>query len=57
MPWTADDAERHTKKATSPIRKRQWADVANSVLESGGSEGAAVREANGVVAKAKRKKK
>jgi len=56
MPWDASDATRHTKKATSAIRKRQWADVANSVLEHGGSEGDAVRQANGVVAKTKAKK-
>jgi hypothetical protein len=49
MPWTPADATRHTKKAKTPKAKRQWRDVANSVLSRGGSEGSAVRQANGVV--------
>ena len=57
MPWTARDAK--TKKARSPTAKRQWKDVANSVLAKTGDEGRAVRTANGVikrrVAKMKRK--
>jgi len=52
MPWTASDSSRHTKKAKSPKRKRQWSHVANSVLKRTGDEGAAVRAANGVVKKA-----
>jgi len=51
MPWTAKDASRHTKKAKSAKRKRQWAHVADSVLRRTGDEGAAVRAANGVVKK------
>jgi hypothetical protein len=51
MPWTPKDAGRHDKKATSPIAKRQWSDVANAVLEKTGDEGRAVREANGAVMK------
>jgi D-aminopeptidase len=51
MPWKPSDATRHTKKATTPIAKRQFADVANSVLEKTGDEGRAVREANAAVAK------
>lgn len=51
MPWGAKDAMRHTKKASSGAAQRQWAHVANAVLEGGGSEGSAVRQANGVVAK------
>jgi hypothetical protein len=31
MPWTAEDAERHTKKADSAKRQRMWAEIANSV--------------------------
>lgn len=56
MPWKASDAARHTKKAKSPKAKRQWRDVANSMLERGKSEGAAVRAANAVV-KRRRKSK
>lgn len=51
MPWTAADATRHTKKAKSAKAKRQWSDVADSGLERGLSEGAAIREANSVVAR------
>jgi hypothetical protein len=54
MPWSAGDAKRHTKKATGGKKSRQWADVANSELASGKSEGAAIRAANGVVVHGKR---
>jgi hypothetical protein len=58
MPWTPNDGPaRHTKKANSPVKKRQWSDVANSVrtreMAAGASEkvadASAVRTANGVV--------
>lgn len=49
MPWTASDAKRHTHKALSPARKRQWAAVANSVLQRTGSDASAVIQANGVL--------
>lgn len=53
MPWKTDaDVRRHDKKAKSPKRKRQWRDVANSVLRRTGDEGRAIREANAAVAKA-----
>ena len=55
MPWSAKDATRHTKKASSPKKKRQWAHVSNSMLERGASEGAAVRAANAAVARSGRK--
>ena len=55
MPWTAKDAKRHTKKAATPKKKRQWSKVANSMLASGKSEGSAVRAANAAVKKSKRK--
>jgi len=51
MPWTTEDARRHTKKADSPKRQRMWAEIANSVLSDTGDEGRAVREANAAVAK------
>jgi uncharacterized protein YdaT len=56
MPWQSKDATRFTKKATTGILKRQFADVANSMLKSGKSEGAAIRGANSVVARTKAKK-
>jgi len=49
MPWTADDAERHTKKADSAKRQRMWAEIANSVLTETGDEWRAIREANAAV--------
>lgn len=55
MPWTPKDATSHTKKARSPKAKRQWRDVADSVLAKTGNEGRAIREANAVVARRKKK--
>ena len=49
VPWTAEDAERHTKKADSAKRQRMWAEIANSVLAETGDEGRAIREANAMV--------
>lgn len=57
MPWTPKDAARHTKKAQSPKRKRQWSKTANSVLSRGGSEGSAVRIANAAVKKSSKTKR
>jgi hypothetical protein len=54
MPWQSTDSTRHTKKADTPVAKRQWADVANSVLKKTGNEGRAVREANAEVARRKK---
>ena len=49
MPWTPEDAERHTKLANTPKKQEQWADVANSALERGLSELSAIQEADAVV--------
>jgi hypothetical protein len=51
MPWTANEAERHTHKATTAALKELWAKVANESLERTGDEGRAIREANAVVAR------
>ena len=51
MPWTPNDAERHTHKAASLELKELWAKVANECLERTGDEGRAIREANAVVAR------
>jgi hypothetical protein len=51
MPWTANDAERHTHKAATSALKELWAKVANECLERTGDEGRAIREANAVVAR------
>lgn len=55
MPWNAGDAKRHTKKATSPKKQRQWTHVADGALKHGASEGSAIRQANAVVKRNKRK--
>ena len=51
MPWGSKDASRHTKKAKSPKRKRQWADVANSILKRTGDDARAIRGADSAVKK------
>jgi hypothetical protein len=51
MPWTSNDAERHTHKATTSEQKELWAKVANESLERTGDEGRAIREANAVIAR------
>jgi len=51
MPWTAEDAERHTHKATTRALQELWAKVANDALERLGDEGRAIREANAVIAR------
>jgi len=51
MPWTPNDAERHTHKATTRALKELWAKVANECLERTGDEGRAIREANAVIAR------
>lgn len=55
MPWKPSDATRHTHKAKSPKAKRQWSEVADSALSRGASEGSAIRQANAVVARRKKR--
>jgi hypothetical protein len=45
------DVDRHVKGLT-PHQKEVWVAVANSVLQRGGSEGAAVRQANAAAQRA-----
>lgn len=49
MPWTPSDAQRKTRKGSTPKKRRQWRDVANKVLASTGDDGRAIREANAAV--------
>jgi hypothetical protein len=51
MPWTSNDAENHTRKATTSALKELWTKVANEALERNGDEGRAIREANAVIAR------
>lgn len=56
MPWTAKDAKKHTKSASSDKKQRQWADVADSVKAKGASDASAIKQANAVVKRTKGKK-
>jgi len=52
MPWKSNDGpSRHTKKANTPAKKKQWASTANSVLEKTGDEATAIKVANSAVKK------
>lgn len=42
-------AQRFTKKANTPKKRRQWSDVEKSALSRGASAGSAIRQANAVV--------
>lgn len=55
MPWTAEDALRHTKLATDKTSQRQWMHVANGVLSRTGDEGKAIEAANSVIEKRHKK--
>jgi len=58
MPWLPSDGpKRHTKKANTPAKRKQWSSTANSVLEESGDEAKAVRIANAAVKKHPSKKK
>jgi hypothetical protein len=60
MPWTAKDAAKHTKRATTDKLKRQWASVANDArkrcIADGGDEAecdaSAIRQANAAMTEA-----
>lgn len=51
MPWTSDDAERHTHKADTRELRELWAKVANETLKHTSDEARAIREANAVIAR------
>lgn len=59
MPWTPEDSTKHSKKADTPKKQKQWSNIANSVLEkclAGGGdqktcESKAITQASGVIAK------
>ena len=55
MPWKPKDAKRHTKKAQTPRQQSLWSQIANRLLNKGAFEGSAIRQANAVVKRAKRK--
>jgi len=51
MPWKPADAKKKTKKASTPKKQREWADIANRLLASGTPDGKAIQQASGVVKK------
>jgi uncharacterized protein YdaT len=53
MPWTSRDVSKHNKSVKSPKRRRQWSEVANSILERTGDDARAIRGANSAVKKSK----
>jgi len=58
MPWDAEGASRHNKRArTNPKANRAFQHAANQALRSGKSEGAAVRIGNYAASRAGRKNK
>jgi hypothetical protein len=49
MPWTPDDGPaRHTKKATSSAKRRQWSDAANSARDRALAAGKSEQEADAI---------
>jgi uncharacterized protein YdaT len=56
MPWDSRSIAKHNKRAKTPKQRRQLADIANSALKSGHSEGEALRMANGVLKRERRAK-
>ena len=51
MPWTADDALKHTHYANTKVRQKMWAEIANAALNRGDTEESAIKQANAVVAR------
>jgi len=46
MPWKPEDAKRHTRKANTPAKKRQFSSTANAVRERAMAEGESEKEAD-----------
>jgi hypothetical protein len=56
VPWTTQDVGKKNSKVKSAKRRKQWVDVANSVLKRTGDDATAIKEANGVAKKMARKR-
>lgn len=50
-------AQKHTKKADTAKKQRQWEHIRQSAEESGDSEGKAIKKASGVIKKESKGKK
>lgn len=57
MPWSAKDAKSKTKRASSAKKRAAWAATANAVLKRTGDDAKAIRIANSVVKKTKKRKR
>jgi uncharacterized protein YdaT len=55
MPWTKSDAKHKTHKADTAKKQRQWSHIANAALASGDSEASAIKQANAVIARTKKR--
>lgn len=49
-------ANKHTRKANTPKKRRQWKHIVDSVEARGGSRGSAIRQANGVLKRGARRR-
>lgn len=49
MPWSPKEASAKTSKANTPAKRKQWAEVANKVLQETGDDAKAITVASGVV--------
>jgi hypothetical protein len=56
MPWTPAQAHKHNHGLKSSKQRRQWSEVANSILKRTGSDSRAIRGANSVVKKSQSKR-
>jgi hypothetical protein len=54
MPYTSDEAQKFTRKATTAAARRQWEHVVQHYLAKGSTEAQALRAANAAV-KARRR--
>lgn len=53
MPWSSSDSSRH-KKGLNRTQSRAWAEIADRVRASGGSDASAIRIANAKSPRAKK---
>jgi hypothetical protein len=56
MPWKTSDVSRHNKSAKTAKQRRMFTHVANAVLKKTGSESRAIKAANSVLKRTRRKK-
>jgi uncharacterized protein YdaT len=57
MPWEGKGPWKYSRKAKTAKQKRQARHIAQSMMDRGASEGAAIRAANGVIKRGGKRKK